>query len=382
MREGPFFLIKFYKSIMEELNHWHQYFHKNYNSIIIGAGITGLSMAMWLKLRYPKEKILVCDKGMNMASRKNAGFVTSGSLKYLLNLIETNGKEKALAIWNISKKNRLLIESFINKHGISKTVQYQKLGSITFLESKKDVSILKSIGFKEVEDNPLSDLVGLIDPEESSFNPIRFHDFLLNFVISLGVEVDFNSEVKEIVYKKPLWQVKARVNLKSKKLLIATNDSFLLNKIIKKDNKIVRTRAQIQSYKLSFKIENSSNIYLPSKKIYYRISDNKLIIGGLRGVDPLSEITDKLGINDKIQDALKEFVFSNIDKNAKLENQWSGIMGMRENELPLVYVDRKKSLYFLGGYSGHGNAFAFYLALKIIDSMGSDHLSEKLNLFI
>lgn len=367
---------------MEELNHWHQYRYKNYNSIIIGAGITGLSMAMWLKIKNPKEKILVCDKGMDMASRRNAGFVTSGSLKYLLNMIDNIGKDNALAVWKISKKNRELIENFILINDISELVQYKKLGSTTYLDSFSDFYRLKELGFEQIKSTSNFDVgIGVFDPDESSFNPIRFHDFLLNFVINLGVEVDLRSEVKELTYKKNGWKVSTRTELRTKKLLIATNSSSLLNTVTSQNENIIRTRAQIQSYQLSAKKEDSGNIYIPSKKIYYKVSNNKLIIGGLRVVDPENELTDTIGINDKIQDALKEFVLSNIDRNAIIENKWSGIMGMRTNELPKVYFDIKRSLFFIGGYSGHGNAFAFYLAKELIESIALKKLTDDLRRF-
>lgn len=364
---------------MEDLNHWHQYRHKSYNSIIIGAGITGLSMAMWLKLKNPKEKILICDKGMDMASRRNAGFVTSGSLKYLLNLIDKIGKKEALAIWRISKKNRELIEDFIIQNNIAKLTQYQKLGSVTYL-NQRDTLRIEELGFKRLENKLLDGLSGVIDTEESSFNPVRFHDFLLNYVIGLGVEIDFNSEVTSINYKNKSWIVSAREELKCKKLFIATNCLILIDKTIEKD-KIVRTRAQIQSFHLSSKQEDSSNIYVPDKKIYYRIHKNKLIIGGLRIIDRECEVTNAIGLNPKIQDALEDYVLTNIDNMAKIENQWSGIMGMRNSELPLVFLDKKKSLYFLGGYSGHGNAFAFYLSKKLIESVTSGNISDCLKFF-
>lgn len=366
---------------MEDLNHWNQYRHQVYNSIIIGAGITGLSMAMWLKLKNPKEKILICDKGMEMASRRNVGFVTSGSLKYLLDLIRDHGEKDAFAIWNIGKNNRALIENFINSNDIAKLLQYQKLGSVTYLNSDDDVSNIKKFGF-EVIDTSSKNGVGLIDAEESSFNPIRFHDYLLNFVINLGVEVDFNSEVSSIIYKKNSWEVSVRSRLQTKKLFIATNSSNLLNNITNQEGNIKRVRAQVQSYALSEKKDDSSNIYIPTERIYYRINNNKLIIGGLRGVDPSSELTDKIGINPKIQDALRDFVMSNIDHNAKIEKQWSGIMGMRDNKLPHVYFDTQRSLFFLGGYSGHGNAFAFYLSKELIESIATKRPSESLVLFL
>ena len=57
-------------------SYWEQQSFFNYDYIIIGAGITGLSTAIELKERQPKATVLVLERGIlpTGASTKNAGF--------------------------------------------------------------------------------------------------------------------------------------------------------------------------------------------------------------------------------------------------------------------------------------------------------------------
>lgn len=366
-------------------NLWDKPQNNQYNTIIVGAGITGLSIAYHLKKRNPKERILICDKDINrVASRRNAGFLTSGSLEYLLKLIPKHGYEKALKIWAIAKTNRRMVLNFLQNNNASGLVDLNNLGSTTFVNKNEieKIDVLRKFGFTDRLESIFrnDDYVALFDQDESSFNPLRFHEILLSIVKLMGVEVCFDFEIETIKRDKKAWFLNN--GLKTKKLFLATNTSKFTKEVFKKDQNITRARAQIQAYNLSFKTASTSNIYIPSNKLYFRVINNKLIIGGLRDIDKDSEFTEDLGLNDLIQKALKDFVINNIDSGAKLINQWSGIMGLTDKDIPSVDISFKKSVYAIGGYSGHGNGFAFYLSKLMVDSVVSNEISEELKIFM
>jgi hypothetical protein len=66
---------------------------KNYDYVIVGGGIAGLSTAYWLLQKDPQLKIGIIEKNKigYGASGKNAGFVTCGSTEHFIKLKDQFG---------------------------------------------------------------------------------------------------------------------------------------------------------------------------------------------------------------------------------------------------------------------------------------------------
>ena len=70
-----------------ELSHWEaDSFFSNIDTLIVGAGIVGLSAALHLRAKFPNRRIVVVDRGPLPigASTRNAGFACFGSMTELL----------------------------------------------------------------------------------------------------------------------------------------------------------------------------------------------------------------------------------------------------------------------------------------------------------
>lgn len=69
-----------------QLSYWEkeQYFRGN-DLVVVGSGIVGLNAAIEYKLKYPRQKVLVLERGILPlgASTKNAGFACFGSVSEL-----------------------------------------------------------------------------------------------------------------------------------------------------------------------------------------------------------------------------------------------------------------------------------------------------------
>ena len=82
-----------------QLSYWERKsFMSGYDTIIIGAGIVGISAALSLKDLEPNLKILVLERGFlpSGASTKNAGFACFGSVSELLEDFRYMGEEQTL----------------------------------------------------------------------------------------------------------------------------------------------------------------------------------------------------------------------------------------------------------------------------------------------
>src|SRR5690554_4681516 len=68
---------------MAELSFWeHELYGRNYDLIVVGAGLTGQSTAYFYKKNNPDAHVLVLDRGFFPlgASTRNAGFACFGSV--------------------------------------------------------------------------------------------------------------------------------------------------------------------------------------------------------------------------------------------------------------------------------------------------------------
>jgi glycine/D-amino acid oxidase-like deaminating enzyme len=82
------------------ISFWEQSSFLEYDFIIVGSGIVGLSTAASILENKPKAKVLILEKGLlpSGASTKNAGFACYGSLNEILADIKTMPEEKVLQL--------------------------------------------------------------------------------------------------------------------------------------------------------------------------------------------------------------------------------------------------------------------------------------------
>lgn len=87
------------------LSFWEKNSFLNFDIIIVGGGINGLSAACAIKEKYPKRSVLILERGSWPlgASTRNAGFACFGSFAEIRDDISQNGLDKALQLieWRV-----------------------------------------------------------------------------------------------------------------------------------------------------------------------------------------------------------------------------------------------------------------------------------------
>ena len=80
-----------------KVSYWEKDALLSYDIIIVGGGITGMSVAASLAERWPKKSILIFERSLMPAgaSTRNAGFACFGSLTEVLSDIDTIGQDGA-----------------------------------------------------------------------------------------------------------------------------------------------------------------------------------------------------------------------------------------------------------------------------------------------
>ena len=329
-----------------------QYFTE-FDLIVIGAGIVGLSSAISFINKNKKAKILILERGLlpNGASTKNAGFACFGSSSELLDDLSKNNSETVwetvlmrwqglqilrkrlgdkgidLNLWGgyelfDSKENK--IRSLEKIQELNKEI-YQHLGlKNCFSEYPKN-----NFGFKNTKGIILNKYEGQIDTGLMMQN-------LLLLAQKKGITVLNNIEIKTINDLGGKVELKS-INgvFKAKKVVVATNG--FANELLKINN-IKPARAQVLITKPISQLKIKGTFHYQEGYYYFRNIKNRLLFGGGRNINFKKEETTEIGLNSKIQNHLEYLLKTMILPNTafEIEHRWSGIMGVGNEKKPII----------------------------------------------
>ena len=329
-----------------------QYFTE-FDLVVIGAGIVGLSSAISFINKNKKAKILILERGLlpNGASTKNAGFACFGSSSELLDDLSKNNSETVwetvlmrwqglqilrkrlgdkgidLNLWGgyelfDSKENK--IKSLEKIKDLNKEI-YQHLGlKNCFSEYPKN-----NFGFKNTKGIILNKYEGQIDTGLMMQN-------LLLLAQKKGITVLNNIEIKAINDLGGKVELKS-INgvFKAKKVVVATNG--FANELLKINN-IKPARAQVLITKPISQLKIKGTFHYQEGYYYFRNIKNRLLFGGGRNINFKKEETTEIGLNSKIQNHLEYLLKTMILPNTafEIEHRWSGILGVGNEKKPII----------------------------------------------
>ena len=329
-----------------------QYFTE-FDLIVIGSGIVGLSSAISFINKNKKAKILILERGLlpNGASTKNAGFACFGSSSELLDDLSKNNSETVwetvlmrwqglqilrkrlgdkgidLNLWGgyelfDSKENK--IKSLEKIKDLNKEI-YQHLGlKNCFSEYPKN-----NFGFKNTKGIILNKYEGQIDTGLMMQN-------LLLLAQKKEITVLNNIEIKAINDLGGKVELKS-INgvFKAKKVVVATNG--FANELLKINN-IKPARAQVLITKPISQLKIKGTFHYQEGYYYFRNIKNRLLFGGGRNINFKKEETTEIGLNSKIQNHLEYLLKTMILPNTvfEIEHRWSGIMGVGNEKKPII----------------------------------------------
>lgn len=325
----------------------------NIDYTIVGSGIVGFNCALQLKLRFPKAKILILEKGIfpQGASTKNAGFACFGSLSEIIEDLHNHSKEEVLKLIKKRINGLQLLRETLG----DKTIGYQNFGGYElFLDSdetlynsclnqRDDINQLLHPIFKSDVFSFMPNDLGFKNLQSKySFNPFegqidtgKMMTALVHKVQSLGIELLNNTRVE--TFSEDLDKVKIKTNhfeFSTKKLFIATNGFAKQLNI----PEVKPARAQVLITQPIDNLPIKGTFHLDKGYYYFRNIDDRILLGGGRHLDFKTEETDRFGetaiIQNKLEDLLKTTILPNTD--FKIEYRWSGIMGVGTQKKPLV----------------------------------------------
>ncbi len=345
--------------------------------LVVGAGITGCSIAYWL--RGQGLRVAIVDRGdvCAGASGRNAGFVTCGSVEHFTRQVARHGRALARELWRHSQDNLALIRSEVVERGHAchfvQRGTYSLAGSDHELdELRRSAALMAEEGIPvEVVDpahiathlNARGFAGGVLYLEDGEVHPVALVRAILSMADAalyphhevFALEVRADDEV--------LVRTQQRT-FRAGSVVLATNGySHLIDRWFA--DKIYPTRGQIlvtEPVPPLLAAPCYANFVLD----YFRqLPDGRVLIGGFRQLEKEREVGTADEPNERIHAALEAFLERHFAPlvGKRVDYRWAGIMGFSADGLPLIgALPGRPNVYFCGGFTGHGIGLAFKAA--------------------
>lgn len=336
------------------LSFWEKESFQNFDIIIVGAGIVGLSTAASLKENNPSLSILILEKGIlpTGASTKNAGFACFGSLTEVLADFETTGEEKTLNLIKqrfegLSILRKRIGDSnldfqqnggfeLLDSINIDKAEQIDKLNKMTHPLFDENIYSLENQKISEFGFNS-SNVLGLVKNKlEGQIHTGKMMSSLWDYVQYLGVKILTSIEVQKIENEGNYSSVICKnISFNAKKTIVCTN-AFTKTLFPVLDLKPGRGQVLITKpiENLSFK----GVFHMDEGFYYFRNYGNRVLFGGGRNLDFETETSTEFSLNGNIFNVLEEKLRNIIIPNHpfEIEHKWAGIMAFGPTKEPII----------------------------------------------
>jgi gamma-glutamylputrescine oxidase len=339
---------------------WESQSFQNWDYIVVGGGIVGLSTAISLREKAPDADILLLERGLlpSGASTKNAGFACFGSLTELVEDIKVLGEEGCLALvkrrWAGLQKLRQRVGDAglgFQQNGGYELVSEAELKYLpeiprvnTLLKGffgidvfQEDAQLVQKFGFhksvvKTVIANPL----------EGQLHTGSMMRNLYQIAAAKKIHVLTGCEVKQHEDLQSHVEVSAfspgtntDITFKAKKLAFCTNalaSQYFPELDIKPGRGLVFVTEPMKQVPFQGTFHMDQGFY------YFRNAGDRILLGGGRNLDFDKETTTDFGVNEIILAELKRLLAEVIapGSSLKIDQQWSGIMAFGKTKEPIV----------------------------------------------
>ncbi|MDZ7716876.1 MAG: FAD-dependent oxidoreductase [Balneolaceae bacterium] len=340
--------------------------------MVVGAGIVGLSSAIFYKRSHPSARVLVLDKGMmpEGASTRNAGFACVGSITEHLADIEKESAEAVKRRIRARYDGLTLLRALLG----DEQIDYEACGGYElfkepqrFEEASQHIDkfnrwLDELIDEKKVYSaTELNGYPVIYNRLEGSLHPGKMMQQLVEMAGREGVTIFWNSKVGAVDRSGSVELTDGKF-IEAEQVLLACNG---FTKQLFPDIDIKPARGYVMVTNPQESMPWKGTFHHDRGYVYFRNIGDRLLIGGGRNLAYEEEQTSGFGTNQKIKEYLKNFVSDTLKLNPgwQIEHEWSGIMGFTETKTPIVKkVDEKRVI--AAGLSGMGVAIGAAIGKK------------------
>ncbi|WP_276133609.1 NAD(P)/FAD-dependent oxidoreductase [Polluticoccus soli] len=376
------------------LSYWEQQSFLQYDHIIVGSGIVGLSTAIELKDRFPGARILVLERGLlpTGASSRNAGFACMGSLTELLDDSQYSSEAQIVELFDQRKKGLERLRNRLGdatigyaQNGSYELISNAELGALDHIDRLNELLLpitqkpafrlasqkIKPFGFSENYTKALIE-----NTCEGELHTGKMLRALSDLATSRGIEIKTGAEVTRFDEYETHVAVSVSDPLRGNDLVLHTNSLSLCTNAFTTQllpgEDVTPGRGQVLVTQpipgLKFK-----GVYHFDKGYYYfREIDGRVLLGGGRNLDFEGETTTDIALNSLIQIDLEQKLHDIIIPGVHyhIEMRWAGIMAFGATKQPIVKAHSKR---IFGAYrmGGMGVALGSLSAMQLADIIQS-----------
>ncbi|MFM9957343.1 MAG: NAD(P)/FAD-dependent oxidoreductase [Phycisphaerales bacterium] len=340
---------------------------------VVGAGVAGLSAALHLQ-EMGLDGVLLERHGVGSgASTRNAGFLMRGAADNYALACRQYGRDVASTLWRWTEENLTLLRA----GGLTGLASYAPRASCLMAldegelgELRESLALLREDGFDAgwIERGAGDDVVmgpggaglgGLINPHDGVVNP---HELLGLLRSQLRWPVLEMTEVAEVA------GVAAGVELRTAEVVVRCSRAMLcLNAyaallLPEMEGVVEPNRGQMLALHASERELALRHAYYANRgNEYFRRADaDTVVVGGCRAMHAAHEKTWDDRWTSLVQGSLESFAESMFGARLPVKARWAGTMGFTRDHLPLIGAVEgfEKSVWFCGGFTGHGMSLA------------------------
>lgn len=333
------------------LSIWERQSFTNYDVVIVGSGISGLSAAASLKEQDPSLSVLILESGLlpSGASTKNAGFACFGSLSELLADFHKMGRSKTKELvskrWKGLRKLRSRLTD--QRIGFLQNGGYELLDdqNAYLLQKIDEVNDLLEPVFHQAVFSDQSQKVaefGFKGYEGMIFNPLEgqldtgeMMKSLLAHCQQLGVSMLTGASVKGFSHEGERVQVETRNGLPIQCRVLGLCTNAFTPNLIPTDLKpgrglVLAIKPEQIPFRGTFHVEEGF--------YYFRDYHDYVIFGGGRNLDFETETTTAFDVNPAIESRLLSMLEESILPGQQFEitDRWTGIMAFGDTKEPII----------------------------------------------
>lgn len=337
------------------LSYWEKKHFLNFDLIVIGGGIVGLSTAVQYLKQFPGRRVLVLERGLfpSGASTKNAGFACFGSLTEILDDLSHQTEQEVLSL--VEKRYSGLCA--IRDEFGDKALGYLGTGGFELITERElpDFNQLENINelLFPIFENPVFEEIrgisgfGFSDKVlkiiknrfEGELDTGRFIQTLWDRCQKLNIKIMTGAEVRHLDIVNAEVTVNDNGNdivFKSQQIAVCTN---AFTKTLLPDLDIMPGRGLVMVTKnLQMEIPWNGSFHYDKGYVYFRNVDNRILLGGGRNIDFQGERSTDMKVNSKIRDYLTQICSEIIMPGTipEFEMEWTGIMAFGNSKKPIV----------------------------------------------
>lgn len=375
------------------LSFWEKQSLLQYDHIVLGSGIVGLSTAISLKELQPAARVLVLERDIlpTGASTRNAGFACIGSLTEILSDLKGLPPEDVAALVLRRRQGLQLLRQRIGdthmdyrEQGSYELISKGEMPALDRLEAVNDLlqPVLNGKAFTLVNEkiapfgfNREYAQALVQNNYEGELHTGKMMRRLIDLAIGKGVEIKTGCPVTQFAEEQAGVQVTVNaagtaVVFRCRKLALCTN---AFTKALLPELDLQPGRGQVLITDPVPGLPFKGIFHLDEGYYYFRELQGRVLFGGGRNLDFEGEATTEFDLNDQIQARLEERLRTIIlpGRPFRVADRWTGIMAFGPNKQPLLQP-YTKNIYLGVRMGGMGIAIGSAVGQQLAELMLRD----------